>query len=62
GAAIGAAAGAGAGAASEIVTQGDQVRIPSETLIDFALLQDVSVIRPDPTPAKSSPDPKSSPD
>jgi hypothetical protein len=56
GAAIGAAAGAGAGAASEIVTQGDQVRVPSETLIDFALLEDVSVTRPaDPTPAKPSP-------
>jgi len=63
GAAIGAAAGAGAGAASEIVTQGDQVRIPSETLIDFTLLQDVSVVQPpDPLPAKSTPDPKSSPD
>jgi hypothetical protein len=63
GAAIGAAAGAGAGAASEIITEGDQVQVPSETLIDFTLLQDVSVVRlPDPLPAKSTPDPKSSPD
>ena len=43
GAAIGAAAGAAAGAGSEIVTRGDQVRVPSETLLDFTLQQDVSV-------------------
>ena len=29
--------GAGAGAASEIITRGDQVKVPSETLIDFTL-------------------------
>jgi hypothetical protein len=43
GAAIGAAAGGAAGAGSEIVTKGDQVRVPSETLLDFTLQQDVSV-------------------
>ncbi len=43
GAAIGAGVGAGVGAGSEIVTKGDQVKIPSETLLDFALQQDVSV-------------------
>jgi hypothetical protein len=43
GAAIGAGAGATAGAASEIITGGDQVRVPSETLLDFTLLQDVSI-------------------
>jgi len=43
GAAIGAGAGAAAGAGSEIVTRGDQVRVPSETLLDFTLQQDVSV-------------------
>jgi hypothetical protein len=43
GAAIGASAGAGAGAASEIITGGDQVKIPSETFIDFTLQQDVSI-------------------
>jgi len=43
GAAIGAGAGAGAGAASEIITGGDQVKVPSETLLDFTLQQDVSV-------------------
>lgn len=43
GAAIGAGAGAGAGAASEIITGGDQVKVPSETLLDFTLEQDVSI-------------------
>ncbi|MEI9980819.1 MAG: hypothetical protein WDN23_17820 [Edaphobacter sp.] len=43
GAAIGAGAGATAGAASEIITGGDQVKVPSETLLDFMLLQDVSI-------------------
>ena len=41
GAAIG--AGAGAGAASEIIIRGDQVKVPSETLIDFTLQQEVSI-------------------
>jgi len=41
GAAIGAGVGAGVGAGSEIITKGDQVKVPSETLIDFALQQDV---------------------
>ena len=43
GAAIGAGAGAGLGAASEIITKGDQVKVPSETLLDFTLEQDVSI-------------------
>jgi len=43
GAAIGAGAGAAAGATSEIITGGDQVKVPSETLIDFTLEQDVSI-------------------
>ena len=43
GAAIGAGAGAGIGAASEIITRGDQVKIPSETLLDFTLEQDLSI-------------------
>jgi len=43
GAAIGAGVGAGVGAGSEIITKGDQVKVPSETLLDFALEQDVSV-------------------
>jgi hypothetical protein len=43
GAAIGAGAGAGVGAASEVITKGDQVKVPSETLLDFTLQQDVSI-------------------
>jgi hypothetical protein len=45
GAAIGAGAGAGVGAASEIITKGDQVRIPSETLLDFTLEQSVIITK-----------------
>jgi len=43
GAAIGAGAGAGVGAASEVITKGDQVTIPSETLLDFTLEQSVTI-------------------
>src|SRR5271165_1567432 len=43
GAAIGAGAGGGLGAGSEIVTKGDQVKVPSETLIDFTLQQNISI-------------------
>jgi len=43
GAAIGAGAGAGVGAGSEIITKGDEVKIPSETLLDFTLQQSVTV-------------------
>lgn len=43
GAAIGAGVGAGAGASSEIITHGDRVKVPSETLLDFTLQQDVSI-------------------
>ena len=46
GAAIGAGVGAGAGAGSETITKGDQVKVPSETLIEFTLLQDVSIPTP----------------
>jgi hypothetical protein len=43
GAAIGAGVGAGAGASSEIIIGGDQVKVPSETVLDFTLFQDVSI-------------------
>ena len=43
GAAIGAGVGSGVGAGSEIITKGDQVKVPSETLLDFTLQQDVSI-------------------
>ncbi len=43
GAAIGAAAGAGAGTAVQGVTKGQQVRIPSETVLEFRLTAPASV-------------------
>ena len=43
GAAIGAGAGGALGAGSEILTKGDQVKIPSETLLDFTLQQNVAI-------------------
>jgi hypothetical protein len=39
GAAIGAGVGAGAGTAAQIATKGDQIHIPSETILDFTLDQ-----------------------
>jgi hypothetical protein len=39
GAAIGAAAGAAGGAATQVLTRGDQVRIPAETVMTFRLAQ-----------------------
>ena len=45
GAAIGAGAGAGVGVASEVITKGDQVKIPSETLLDFTLEQSVMITK-----------------
>ena len=43
GAGIGAAVGGGAGAGSEIITKGDQVKVPSETILDFTLQQEVTI-------------------
>jgi hypothetical protein len=43
GAALGSIIGAGVGAGSEIITKGDRVSVPSETLLDFTLQQDVSI-------------------
>lgn len=43
GAAIGAGVGGGVGAGSEIITKGDQVKVPSETPLDFTLQQEVSI-------------------
>jgi len=43
GAAIGAGVGGAAGAGSEVITKGDQVKIPSETLLDFTLQQELSL-------------------
>lgn len=46
GAAIGAGVGAGAGAGSEIIIRGGQVKVPSETLLNFTLEQDLSIPTP----------------
>jgi hypothetical protein len=48
GAAIGAGAGAATGGAVQVMTKGAQVKIPSETLLEFRLQQPVSV-----TPAQN---------
>lgn len=44
GAAIGAGVGAGAGGAVQVLTRGQQVRVPSETLLEFRLQQSVTVV------------------
>ncbi len=43
GAAIGAGVGAGAGAAVQVMTKGEQVHVPSETVLDFRIAQPFSV-------------------
>lgn len=49
GAAIGAGVGAGAGTAIQVLTRGEQVRVPSETMLEFTLEQDLVVRRPSST-------------
>jgi len=46
GAAIGATLGAGGGAAVQVMTHGEQVRVPSETLLEFTTEHDVTVPAP----------------
>ncbi len=46
GAAIGATAGAGAGTAVQVLTRGQQVRVPSETLLVFTLAQPLRIQAP----------------
>jgi hypothetical protein len=43
GAAVGAAVGGGAGTAAQVLTKGPQVRVPSETLLEFKTQQPVTV-------------------
>lgn len=43
GAAVGAGVGAGAGTAVQVVTKGEQVHVPSETLLEFSIDQPVSM-------------------
>jgi hypothetical protein len=63
GAAIGAGAGAGTGAVVQAVTHGEQVKIPSETRLDFTLHDSVDVTyyprksSPRPPPPPTQPDP-----
>jgi len=45
GAAIGAGVGAGAGAAVQVMTKGEQVHVPSETLLDFRIAQAFTVTK-----------------
>jgi hypothetical protein len=47
GAAIGAAAGAAAGASGQILTQGSEVRVPAESIVNFRLDQPLMVNIPD---------------
>jgi hypothetical protein len=62
GAAIGAAVGAGGGTAVQAATHGQQVKIPSETRLEFTLRDPVTVTyfpkkhTPRPSPAANSPD------
>ncbi|MGH9859758.1 MAG: hypothetical protein ACRD5F_07020 [Candidatus Acidiferrales bacterium] len=46
GAAIGAGVGAGAGTAVQVFTKGEQVRVPSETLLEFTLENDLNLQPP----------------
>lgn len=46
GAAIGAGVGAGAGTAVQVMTKGDQIHVPSETLLEFNLDQPVTLPAP----------------
>lgn len=46
GAAIGAGVGAGAGTAIQVFTRGEQVKVPSETMLEFTLEQDLVVRSP----------------
>jgi hypothetical protein len=46
GAAIGAGVGAGAGTAVQVLTHGEQVRVPSETVLQFALAQPFTITVP----------------
>jgi len=58
GAAIGAAAGGGAGAGANTITRGQQVQIPSETLVNFKLTSSLSVrVRTSPGTQSQTPNP-----
>jgi len=50
GAAVGAGVGAGAGTAVQVLTHGEQVHVPSETVLQFSLAQPFTVTAPKSTP------------
>jgi hypothetical protein len=53
GAAIGSAAGAGVGGGAQAATKGQQIKLPSETVLNFTLQAPLTVIKPpDPNPAR----------
>lgn len=54
GAAIGAGVGAGAGTAVQVMTHGQQVRVPSETLLEFRLQQPLTVTPPSSNPGSNN--------
>ena len=63
GAAIGAAAGGGVGAGANTITKGEQVKIPSETLLQFRLQNPVSVTKTmQPGSNENSEQPQQAPD
>lgn len=43
GAAIGAVVGAGSGTAGQVLTQGQQINVPSETVLNFTIAQPVTL-------------------
>ena len=45
GAAIGAAVGAGSGATYQILTRGEKLKVPAETILEFSLQQDLTIRR-----------------
>jgi hypothetical protein len=53
GAAIGAGVGGGAGTAVQVLTHGQQVRVPSETLLEFRLQQPLTVTAPAANPSSN---------
>jgi hypothetical protein len=54
GAAIGAGAGAAGGTLIQLITHGDRLRVPSESVLEFTLQQSVDLPRPDSQPVSAS--------
>jgi hypothetical protein len=50
GAAIGTAAGAGAGGATQAASKSQQIKLPSETILNFVLQEPIEVVRPSAEP------------